>query len=172
MQPSIAANFAIRLIQVHFCIIYFASGTSKLLGSTWWSGTALNLVMLNAEFSPLHHALYYNVLKFLASHRWMWESFMAFNIVATLVLELGFPFLVWYPRMRWVMVCGSVMLHTGIAIFMGLTTFSMIMIVMVASFIPPEVIDDLANRLSERFSQWFAARAERTEGSRELVLSR
>src|SRR5262249_47942256 len=34
--PSAAANFAVRLIQVHFCIIYFGSGTSKLLGPSWW----------------------------------------------------------------------------------------------------------------------------------------
>jgi hypothetical protein len=171
VQPSIAANFAIRLIQVHFCIIYFASGTSKLLGSTWWSGTSLNLIMLNAEFAPLHHAVYYEFLRWLSTHRWLWEAFMDFHIAGTLFLEVGFPFLVWYPRWRWAMICGSILLHTGIAIFMGLTTFSLIMIVMVSSFIPPEVINDLMTRVSERFGHLFASRGERAGRPRELALT-
>jgi hypothetical protein len=169
--PSVAANFAIRLIQVHFCIIYFASGTSKLLGTTWWSGTALNLVMLNAEFAPMNHWWYYQGLKFLAGHRWMWETFMAVQIVGTILMEVGLPFLIWNPRCRWALICGSVLLHTGIAVFMGLTTFSLIMICIVASFIPPEVIKQLAGRVSEQASRLLASRTE-AAGSRELALTR
>jgi hypothetical protein len=169
--PSISANFAIRLIQVHFCVIYFASGTSKLLGGSWWSGTALNVVMLNPSFAPMDFPPYFALMKFLSSHRWMWETFMALNILTTLFLEIGFPFLVWDPRWRWAMICGSVMLHTGIALFMGLTTFSLIMICMVSSFIPPEVIRQLATGLSERFATLFA---RKTAGAHpgDLVLSR
>src|SRR5262249_49300377 len=58
VEPSRVANFAIRLTQVHFCIIYLATGTSKLLGTSWWSGTALNLVLLNPSFAPMDSALY------------------------------------------------------------------------------------------------------------------
>src|SRR5205823_5768158 len=36
--PSVAATFATRLLQIHFCFIYFASGASKLKGGTWWGG--------------------------------------------------------------------------------------------------------------------------------------
>jgi hypothetical protein len=156
VQPSVSANFAIRLIQVHFCIVYLAAGTSKLLGATWWSGTALNRVMLNAEFAPLHTAPYYYFMKFLASHRWLWEVFMDVQIVGTLIVEIGFPFLVWYPRWRWAMICGSVMLHTGIAVIMGLTTFSVIMVCMVSSFIPGVVIQDLISRVQERLARLFS----------------
>ncbi len=171
VQPSIVANFAIRLIQVHFCIIYFASGTSKLLGPSWWSGTSLNIVMLNAEFAPLHQVPYYYFLKFLAGHRWLWETFMGINIVGTLVLEIGLPFLIWYPRWRWAMICGSVMLHTGIALFMGLTTFSLIMICMLSSFIPAEVIRDLLTRVSERMSGMFTRQPAPPEEAGKLVLT-
>jgi hypothetical protein len=170
-EPSFAANFAIRLIQVHFCIIYLASGTSKLLGSTWWSGTSLNFVMLNAEFAPMHYAPYFQTLKFMAGHRWLWETFMAFNIVGTILLEIGLPFLIWNPRCRWALICGSVLLHTGIAVFMGLTTFSLIMICMVSSFIPPEVIKQMAARLSDRVARLLASRREAAR-SRELLLTR
>ena len=35
MPPSVAANLAIRLIQVHMCIIYLFSGIGKLQGEHW-----------------------------------------------------------------------------------------------------------------------------------------
>jgi hypothetical protein len=171
VEPSVLANFTIRLFQVHFCIVYFAAGTSKLLGPSWWSGTSLNMVMLNAEFAPLHTAPYYYFMKFLAEHRWLWETFISAHIVGTLVLEIGFPFLVWVPRWRWAMICGSVMLHTGIALIMGLTTFSVIMVCMVSSFIPPEVIRDLVTRVTDRLAQVFTGQAAPAEPAGKLVLT-
>jgi hypothetical protein len=127
--------------------------------------------MLNPEFAPMHLAPYYYTLRFLASHRWMWETFMAMNVVGTLFLEIGFPFLVWFPRWRWAMICGSVMLHTGIAFFMGLTTFSVIMVCMVASFIPPEVIRDFVSRASERLTGMFTRARASAEPAGKLVLT-
>jgi len=35
-RPSVRANLAIRLIQVHLCVIYLFSGCGKLLGASWW----------------------------------------------------------------------------------------------------------------------------------------
>jgi len=93
VEPSYAANFAVRLMQVHFCIVYLASGTSKLLGSTWWSGQALNLVMLNASFAPMDNPAYLWLMKSLAKHRWLWETFMSINILFSVLLELSFSFL-------------------------------------------------------------------------------
>lgn len=140
VEPSVAANFALRLFQVHFCVIYLATGTSKLLGVTWWSGTALNYVVLNSSFAPMDQLPYYNLMKFLASHRWLWETLMTLGIGFTLLVEISFPFLVWNPRWRWVMVCCSILLHTGIGLSMGLVSFSLMMMVMVLSFVPGELI--------------------------------
>jgi hypothetical protein len=148
VQPLASANFVIRLMQVHFCIIYLAGGTSKLLGSTWWSATSLNFVMLNYSFAPLDFPLYRGLMTFLAGHRWMWEIFITGGVVYTLCVEIGFPFLVWDRRWRWVMVCGSILLHTGIGLFMGLTAFSLFMLVFVSSFVPPEAIHRLFARVS------------------------
>ena len=38
-------------MQVHFCIIYLASGASKLQGPAWWNGTALWQTIANYEFA-------------------------------------------------------------------------------------------------------------------------
>jgi hypothetical protein len=153
VEPSVMANFAIRMIQFHFAFIYFASGTSKLLGATWWSGTALNLVVLNPSFAPMDWAPYLGFVRFLSRQRWMWEIAMTGSIVGTLLLEVSFIFLVWQTQWRWVMISAAVLLHTGIGLIMGLTTFSLMMMIMVASFLPPEVLQQVGPE-AVRSLQW------------------
>jgi hypothetical protein len=143
----VTANLAIRLFQIHFCAIYMASGLSKLLGSMWWSGTALWLTMDNPEFAPMSSALYQEFLVFLCKNRWLWEVVVSGGVAFTLVLEIGFPILVWPRATRWVMVIGAVLLHTGISLSMGLTTFGLIMLAMLLSFIPPPAVRRLVNLL-------------------------
>ncbi len=134
--PSILANFALRLMQVHLCFIYMASGLSKLQGGAWWNGTALWGTWVNYEFAPLDWARYVDFLRFLASHRWLCEMATTGGVAFTLFLEIGFPFLVWVRPMRWLMIVAAVAMHVGIALNMGLTTFSLLMITLVLSFVP------------------------------------
>jgi hypothetical protein len=149
VAPSVAANFVIRLMQIHFCIIYLASGTSKLLGSTWWQGTATYLTMANYEFAPLDVKLYADWMAFMARHRWMFEVFMTGGTFFTLFLEIGFPFLVWNRRLRPIMLILSVMLHVGIAVFMGLTGFGLMMITLLLAFVPSEAVRRWIEALNE-----------------------
>ena len=142
-----SANFALRLMQIHFCIIYFAAGISKLLGATWWNGTAIYFTLANYEFSPLRYNYFLEMTRFLCGQRWLWEILMAGGTYFTLILELGLPFLVWQPRFRPWCVLGSVLLHTAIALFMGLVVFSLLMAVMVISFVPGEKVRPLIDWL-------------------------
>ncbi len=59
----------------------------------------------------------------------------------TLLLELALPFLIWYPGGAGWMMSGSFLLHLGIGIFMGLKVFSILMVLFVSSFMPPEVTE-------------------------------
>jgi hypothetical protein len=138
--PLVSANVALRLLQVHVCIIYFVSGVSKLQGQSWWTGTATWMTMANTEFSPLHYELYADFIRFLANHRVAWEVFMTGGTMFTLAFEIGFPFLVWNRSMRWLMLTCAVMLHTGITLFMGLTEFSLMMLTLVLSFVPATAV--------------------------------
>jgi hypothetical protein len=137
---SVSANIAIRLFQAHFCIIYMAAGLSKLLGSAWWNGTALWGTLANWEFTPLRFALYAESLRWICRHRWLWEILMATGTFYTLILEISFPFLVWKPGCRGLMIAGAVLLHTSIAVTMGLVHFGLIMLALVFAFIPAKVI--------------------------------
>jgi hypothetical protein len=168
--PTVGANLATRLIQVHFCIIYLASGTSKLLGSSWWSGTAPNLVLLNYEFAPFNVRLYYDTLAFLSRHRLLWELQTSFGVIFTLVVEIGLPFLIWNRSTRWLFICGSVMLHTAIGLTMGLTSFSLMMLAMLLAFVPPEAVRQLLGDLGDMARRFVRPRSARP--AEELALTR
>jgi hypothetical protein len=146
-EPSISANVAYRLLQVHICFVYMASGLSKLLGASWWNGTAVWATMANYEFSPMHLKIYMNCLEYLAAHRWLWEIVVSGTTFGTLIFEISFAYLVWDRRFRWAMILGAVLLHLGIALFMGLVSFSMMMLTLVLAFVPPETVHQLLWRL-------------------------
>jgi hypothetical protein len=173
LEPSASATFATRLLQIHFCYIYGASGLSKLLGSAWWNGTALWGTVANSYFAPMNLPWYLAGLTVLAKHRWLWEIAMSAGTAYTLALEIGFPFLVWNRRLRWVMVSAAVFLHTGIGLSMGLVTFSLMMLVLVMAFVPPEAVQAMLNRLQAAWHK--AARPPaggRASPAGELALSR
>jgi hypothetical protein len=162
--PMISANFALRLIQINFCMIYLASGTSKLQGSAWWSGTAVWLTLANPEFAPMAFPWYQQFLVFLCKHRWLWETVIGFGCLFTLVLEISLPFLIWVKELRWVMILGAVMLHTGIAAAMALNVFGLLMLTMLLAFVPPETINRVLGYLgrgADHFRLHFNPRARR-----------
>ncbi len=146
---SSSATFAVRLMQMHFCLIYLASGLTKLMGSAWWNGWAIWGVSANPEFNPLHNPYYFKMLSWLAAHRALWEFCMTGGTAYTLAVEISLPFLIWNRKLRWVMVIGAVLLHTGIALSMGLVGFSLMMLALLVSFIPSETVRQLLG-LTER----------------------
>ncbi len=144
--PLMTATLATRLLQINFCFIYLGSGSSKLLGAAWWNGTAIWGTVANSYFAPINQAWYAAILQFLSQNRLLWELSMSAGCLFTLFVEIGFPFLVWSRKWRWWMVSGSVLLHTGIGVCMGLTTFSLCMLCMVMAFVPPEAVRELIDR--------------------------
>jgi hypothetical protein len=147
-EPSIRANLAIRLLQVHFCMIYLISGMSKMQGAAWWNGTAIWQTLTNYEFAPAQYETTTQFLRMLTYNRWVWELFNYGGSVFTLTLEVSLPFLIWNRRWRWLMMAGSVGLHTFIALSVGLITFSLFMIVMLFSFMPPDTLKAALARLA------------------------
>jgi hypothetical protein len=146
----ISGNFVTRLMQINFCIIYIASGLSKLQGASWWNGKALWGVTANPEFNPMDSHLYMAFLSYLCQHRWLFEIFFHLSIFFTLFMEISFSYLVWLPKWRWVMIIGAVMLHTGIAMVMGLVGFSLAMLTLLLVFVPPETMRRLADALKDQ----------------------
>lgn len=138
-EPSWMANLAIRLFQVHFCIIYASSGLSKLKGDTWWNTSAAWMSVANPEFGPIQFNLYESALRVIAAYQPILAVFCTSIVVFTFVVEIAFPTLIW-SRLRPYFVIGSVLLHTAIAVFMGLTCFALLMFCLVLCFVPAAVI--------------------------------
>jgi hypothetical protein len=148
---TVAANLALRLLQIHFCMVYAVSGLTKLQGWSWWSGDAVWGTLANPNFSPMQSALFLNFLYFVAEHRWLYHVVIGGGVLFTLFLEIGFPTLVWNQRARWALVTGSVLLHTGIGFLMGLGGFSLFMFVFVLAFVPPDVALAFLAQLKEKW---------------------
>jgi hypothetical protein len=140
-EPSVSANVAIRLLQIHVCIIYLMAGLSKLLGQAWWSGGAIWMTIANYEFAPMQFEAYMWFLRQLGSYQLLYDAFNTGGGLFTLAFEIGYAFLIWRPRLRWVFLAGAILLHGGIGLLMGLKTFSLMMLVMNMAFLRKEEAD-------------------------------
>jgi uncharacterized membrane protein YphA (DoxX/SURF4 family) len=147
LAPSVSANVVLRLFQVHFCIICLATGAAKIQGAAWSSGTAVWQVLSNYEFTPPRFEFYTTLLHWLTANRVVCEAIGFSLSVFVIGVEFGLPFLIWHPRLRWLMIIGVVILHTGIALTMGLVAVSLLMIVMVLAFMPAVTVNALLERL-------------------------
>jgi hypothetical protein len=139
--PSKSAGFALRLIHVHFCIIYIAAGLSKLKGGAWWDGRATWDVMANPEFTLLQYEWYENALRRFVEIKPLYHALISFGAWSTLFIEIAGPFLLW-TRLRWLIIFLSSAMHAAIAVTMGLNLFELLMLVMLIAFLPDGVIRD------------------------------
>jgi hypothetical protein len=132
---TMSAGLGTRLMQVHFCFIYMAAGLSKLKGPAWWNHQAYWDTTANPEFTMIYFEWYESAIRFLVQNRWLYSITAALAVVHTFVAEIGLPFLVWTRARPWIMIVGF-LLHAGIAIFMGLTVFSLLMMLLLMCYFP------------------------------------
>ncbi|GAB5441944.1 MAG: hypothetical protein Fues2KO_22930 [Fuerstiella sp.] len=131
-SASVPANFALRLIQVHFCVIYAYAGLSKLQGPAWWSGEATWLAFANLEYQSLD-------MTWLAWYPWLTDLMTH----TTILWEVSFAALVWVRPLRPVVLAVGFGLHFGIGAAMGMWTFGLIMMFGHVAFWPKEWVERL-----------------------------
>lgn len=127
-RPKTSGNIALRLIQIHMCIIYLFAGMGKLQGITWWNGQALWGAVASYEYQTVD-------LTFLAGQMWL-VNLLTWGTVAW---EASYPFLIWHRLTRPLMLGAAVAVHLGIGMFMGMMTFGIAMIIGNLAFVPPQV---------------------------------
>lgn len=117
--PSAAARLGLRVMQLHLCVSYLASGIQKSQGIQWWNGEVL--------WRALSLPVYQQVdLSWLASYPWLCQI-AAWTALFT---ELGYCVFIWPARTRKLWIAAIVALHLGIAVFLGLGVFGAIMCVL------------------------------------------
>lgn len=110
-----------RLFQIHISMAYFFSGLDKALGFNWWNGESIWKAIhlpycnrdLNIDFSWLTEHSY--ILSFIG-----WS---------TIIIEMCYPFFIWYKPTQKTWLFLTVSMHIGIALVLNLYYFSAIMIV-------------------------------------------
>jgi len=138
-KPTVSANIATRLLQIHMCVIYLFGAVGKMKGDSWWDGSAFWFAIANLEYQSIDMT-------------WMvrFPALIALVTHATLFWELGYCALIWPKRTRPVMLASAVILHGGIAFCMGMITFGLAMIFANMSFISPATSKRIVDRLLRR----------------------
>ncbi|NCA12041.1 HTTM domain-containing protein [bacterium] len=124
-RPSVRANIALRLLQVHLCVVYLFSGCGKLLGASWWEGTALWGAIANGQYRTLD-------LTGLARHPLVVNALT----LATLWWEVGYAALVWPRLTRPAVLAMAAPVHLGIGLAMGMMEFGLAMLAANLAFVP------------------------------------
>ena len=132
-DPSVRATIALRLIQLHLCVLYFFSGTGKLLGASWWEGTALWGALANSQYRTLD-------LTFLAWHPLVINALT----LGTLFWEITYAALIWPRLTRPLVLAIAVPVHLGIGLAMGMMEFGLAMLIANMAFLPLGLGDHVA----------------------------
>lgn len=135
VEPLVGANFAIRLLQVHLCVIYFFSGIGKAQGPLWWNGLAMLMATANYEYQSVSATwlIHYRYLAYLLTH-------------ITVFWELSYCALVWPRLTRPIVLAIAFGVHLGIGLFLGMWTFGLAMCIANLAFVSPWLVRRIIDR--------------------------
>ena len=133
-DAAISANVAVRLIQLHMCIIYLFGGISKMRGRMWWDGSATWYAIANSEYQSFD-------ITWLVDYPW----FLALLTHITVVWETYYCVLVWPRATRTITLMLAVCVHSGIAMFLGMITFGLAMLIGNLAFVSPAVVQSVVS---------------------------
>lgn len=112
-------NFAVFMCVIQLAILYFVSGSYQIMGDYWNSGVALYYIFQVNEYN---RNVFANII---LNYPFLLVILTYFSII----IKIAFPFSLFNKRLKLFIVICLIGFHLGIAIEMGLFTFSMIMII-------------------------------------------
>lgn len=110
------ATWSVVVLRLHLCIVYAAAGIAKALGEQWWTGDALWRALSLPQFRQFDPAPLLG-----------WPMLLQAAALVAIISQLAYPVLVW-TRLRVLIVVMAELMHLGIAVFLGLWLFSLVMI--------------------------------------------
>ncbi len=117
-----AAGLALRVLQVHLCLIYLNAGVAKMRSVQWWNGEAIWRTLMEPQFSVVDVSWLSQV-----------PGLAMLLCYFVLLVEVGYPLFIWPRRTRALWVAATLALHLGIGLFMGLWLFALIMMLLTFS---------------------------------------
>lgn len=134
VEPSVSTTIASRLLQLHLCVIYLFGGIGKSRGDTWWDGSACWYAVANLEYQTFD-------LTGLVRYPW----FLALLTHITVFWEVFYCFIVWPKLTRPICLALAFAVHGGIALFLGMPTFGLMMIIGNLIFVYPEFTEAIVS---------------------------
>ena len=101
-----------RILQLQLCILYLVTGIWKSTGPAWRDGSAVGIVLQMGEFER------FPIPDFLVT-----PGMSQLMTYATLLFELGFPLLVWIPRLRVPVLVFGLAFHAGLEWILNVQLF-------------------------------------------------
>lgn len=134
-------------ICLHFCVVYLVSAVHKIHADVWFNGIATYYILGAERFSgtPFNLALVKNGI------------FVTLTTYGTILVELFFPLLIWYRKVRPIAIIAAASLHFGIAIFMMLYDFQILFILTLGFF----VTNKEWNWVNEKTKNWLKKKPKR-----------
>lgn len=133
-------SVSFRMSQIQLCVVYAFAGLDKVRGSSWWRGDAAWMIFGVHQRSVVDMA-------------WLghFPAVIAFVTYVTLFWEVYFPVLVWFkPVGRRIAISVGLLVHTGIALSMGLFCFSALMMSSYVLFLDEDVVRNFRSAVSGR----------------------
>jgi hypothetical protein len=109
LTPSLGANLALRLLQVHLAVVMVTTGFHKLQFGDWWAGVALWYPLHLPFETPVTQARVH------AEHADLYLGVLGLATYLTLAWQIGFPLFAWRPRWRPVLLGGAALAWLGTA---------------------------------------------------------
>ena len=122
--PPHLITLSIRVVQLHLCIMYLASGVEKAMGDQWWSGEAVWIALQQDQFHQVDTG-------------WMAGIPIIPKILcwSTLLVETFYPVGMLWSKTRKFWLPAIVSMHLFIALFLGLHLFGTLMMLLnIAAF--------------------------------------
>ena len=139
---NVLHNGAVLVIAFQVCVIYATAGLFKVQGSMWQDGSAMSYVLRLHWFQP-----WPGLDSWLLGH----GVLLAIAGYVTVFVQVGFPFTVFTPRLKYPSLVVLAGMHLSIAVLLGLPFFSLIMLVGDAVF--------LSDRVWQAVEKWIAGPA-------------
>jgi hypothetical protein len=127
--PSMWATLAVRLVQVHLCVIYLMMGLAKLSGpnQTWWEGDSVWWLAARPGTRLV------DLTDVLARHEYLVNAWT--HLIPA--FELAFPILVWNRLARPLLLVLAVPIWLSLALVSGLPLFCSLMLIGNLAFVSP-----------------------------------
>lgn len=130
-RRSVAANVALRLLQVHWAMVMLANGLHKLQFGDWWAGVALWYPLYPPLTTTLEDARAHS------AHGIAWLIVLSLAAYAVLAWQIAFPVFAWKLHWRWLLLGGAGLGWLGCAWLYELPLFGAVLFLGCLSYLTP-----------------------------------